>query len=527
MSFNLLIKPWIPVSEKKSGATREVGICDALLKAHEWGEIQCASPLATVAILRMLLAILHRTCQPATLEDWQAMWEAEPRRFPESHITDYLNRFADRFDLFDENRPFLQIGKMSMMQAGTMAQLATEAATGNNPTLFDHASDALPEALTPAEAACRLLAAQSYALGFGKAAEAAVDGATWPRPYLADAICLRGVTVFLSGESLFETLMLNLMHGKARTKDIPFWELEVPLSVLDVVTGGKRVSQPAQGFVERYAWPSRMVRLVRDPDGFVRRAYFTQGREADKGEGDPMKVFIHSEKLGTYALNLNAEKAAWRDLQSYLGATTEAGKPGVFRQAGELVDMEAIQRHAIYRMNVVGLATDPGKAGKFLLWRHDRMSIPAALLSDPALVEAVVTALGDAEFVAGELRRRMYSVVQRFLPPEGNPDPKDVDNLLSAIDPRKAYWARLEPHFSRFLTSLADGTNAAVAAWRSGVEQEAERALRASCDQLGESTRAIKATARVSYRFTADKVKVNALIDAAKARKKAKGGKKT
>jgi len=343
---------------------------------------------------------------------------------------------------------------------------------------------------------------------------------------------LRGATLFLSGDTLFQTLMLNLISGRLAEDAAPHWELDDPASVFDRVggTGGdgepgpKRTSQSARGFVERYAWLSRMTRLVVDEDDLVRRAYFTQGREADKGKGDPMKVFVNNDKLGSYALNLNADKAAWRDLHSYLGATG-TDVPRIFSHAAERAEDDAIPMDKLYRLNVVGLATDPGKAGKFLLWRHDRMSVPPALLAKEALIGEVATALEDAEFVARQLRQRMYNVAQRFLPPEGNPDPKDVDNLLSALDPRRAFWARLDAHFARFLSSLAANPEGAMETWRANVAREAQRALQASCNQLGESARALRATALVDFRFIANEAQVQQQIADAKAASKAKSKK--
>jgi CRISPR type I-E/ECOLI-associated protein CasA/Cse1 len=519
MSFDLLAQPWIPVSDRESGEVHEVGIREALVRAHEWGEVPCASPLVAVALVRLLLAVLHRACPPADFDAWAEMWEA--KRFPEARIDAYLNAFRDRFDLFDEDRPFLQIGRMEMAQAGPLAQLATEVATGNNPTLFDHTRDDAPPAVSPAEAARRLVAAQAFALGFGKAAEARVNGTPWPRPYLADGICLRGVTMFLSGDSLFQTLMLNLVSGPVRQEDAPCWEADDPTALLDQVVNGERVSQPARGPVERYAWMSRMIRLLREPDGTVRRAYFTQGREADKSSGDFMKVFLQSKKEGRFALGLNADKAAWRDLHTFLGALgAQAEVAPVVRHAAELIDVGYLPAHTLYSLNVVGLATDPGKAGKFLLWRQDRMSIAAALLADKHRVEEVQTALEDATFVAEDLRRRIREVAGHFLPPEGNPDPKDVDNLVAALDPRRPYWARLEAHFAHFLLGLAADAPAERAAalkeWRRAVAAEAQRALRAACDQLGHSTRAIRATSRVMFEFNADKADVTRRIKAAR-----------
>ena len=514
-SFNLVERPFIPVSG--SNVAREVGIREALLKAHTISEVQATSPLETAALVRLLLCVTHAACGPIRWQDTRTLLRAG--QFPPEAVDSYLDRWSGRFDLFG-TQPFLQVGDLTMSQAAPLTALATESATGNNATLFDHTTDADPPAFTPAEAARKLLAAQAFALGFGRAADATVGGQALPRPYLADAICLRGVTVWLSGKTLFETLVLNMvpktnsrLAPPEAPEERPLWEQADPLARLDRGKGKQRITVRSQGIMDRYAWQSRMVRLLPETDApdtdapgrtVVRRAYFTQGREADKTQGDPMKVFMESKTEGAYALGLNAGKASWRDLHSLLALNNQAGPSKIIAAVATLVENEVIPKKDTYGLNVVGLATDPGKPGKFLLWRHDRLPVPAALLEDETLVGWLARMLADAEFVAGELGRRTYTVAKNFVPPHGNPDPKDVARLSDALDARPAYWARLEGHFMRLLTELPGMGEAAIIPWRGAVESEAEHALRETCRQLGYTPQAIRAKAAVSFHFQAD-----------------------
>ncbi|MGI4787797.1 MAG: type I-E CRISPR-associated protein Cse1/CasA [Janthinobacterium lividum] len=522
-SFNLLSEPWIPVMAE--GAVREVGIREALLHSHEFGDIQLSSPLETAAVTRLLLCAAHAVCGPVTWRDSKTLLQAG--RFSVVTLAAYFDEWHDQFDLFGE-QPFLQVGSLTMGQATPLAALSTEAATGNNATLFDHNRDDDPPAFTPAEAARKLVTAQAFALGFGRAADAVVAGRPFPRPYLADAICLRGVTVWLSSKNLFETLVLNMVPRTSEKipppeppEKRPIWEQTDPLQRLDQVVGGKRVAVRAQSIMDRYVWQSRMARLLpeTDADGriVVRRSYFTQGREADKSEGDPMKVFVASKEEGIYALGLNAGKASWRDLYSLLAFSDKTPQNPIFSHIARLVSQNVISHTAQYGLNVVGLATDPGKAGKFLLWRHDRLSVPAALLEDQLLVGLLGTALSDAEFVAGELQKRIYLVARDFVPPHGNPDPKDVGNLADVLDARPAYWARIESHFVRLLSALPQETYTVLDVWRSRLAEEAERSLRESCRQLGNTPQAMRAKAAVSFRIQADE---NAVMEQRRERKK-------
>ena len=71
--FNLIDEPWIPCIDLH-GQRVEYGIRDTLLKAHELREICDDSPLVTVAIHRLLLAILYRAHEgPKGFGDWRRM----------------------------------------------------------------------------------------------------------------------------------------------------------------------------------------------------------------------------------------------------------------------------------------------------------------------------------------------------------------------------------------------------------------------------------------------------------------------
>jgi CRISPR system Cascade subunit CasA len=275
------------------------------------------------------------------------------------------------------------------------------------------------------------------------------------------------------------------------------------MATLDKVVDGKRVAKSANGIADRYVWLSRMILLVPDQSGTVRSAYFTQGREADKSMGDPMKVFTQSNTEGVYALGLNAGKAAWRDLSAYLTNDVNLRCP-ILAHANDQVYNDYLNRDATFGLNVVGLATDPGKAGKFLLWRHERVNLPAAVLVDEDAHSRLNLALSDAEYVAKELGERVRSVARKFLPPEGNPDPKDVDNLVKSIDPRPTYWARMEAHFQKFIADMPSHGLEALEAWRESAAREAQCAFREAVGRLGESQRALMAIAQVSDFFCAN-----------------------
>ena len=193
--------------------------------------------------------------------------------FNTGSVTQYLNRWHDRFHLVTDNHPFYQMARLEMKNTVSIARLATEFASGNNATLFDHCDDVTEVDWTFAQTARWLLASQSFALGFGKSGNARIEGKDEGLPYAADAIALRGMNIWLQGENLFNTLMLNLVPSSDTSS--PPWESATPHKYRDRLNGNDRTAITSYGIVDRLTWQSRLVRLL--PNGKTcSKMYFTQ-----------------------------------------------------------------------------------------------------------------------------------------------------------------------------------------------------------------------------------------------------------
>jgi hypothetical protein len=165
------------------------------------------------------------------------------------------------------------------------------------------------------------------------------------------------------------------------------------------------------------------------------------------------------------------------------------------------------------------------------------------LLADSNLIDRLGGLLESAERVALELNNRARRIAKLYLAPDAEssgshqPDPEEVDRVRDAIDPRPAYWARMENHFSELLENLStdwdnarndwkpDDQQAATNAWREHVKHEAREALRESTRSLGTTARAIQAIARVGTDFS-DHDLVAQSQESTKARRKSNGGNK-
>jgi CRISPR system Cascade subunit CasA len=448
----------------------------------------------------------------------------------------YLNRWRGRFYLFADRYPFYQMAQLETREPVSVIRLATECASGNNTTLFDHCGDEKEAAWQPAQAARYLIACQAFALGFGKSGNARINGIDETLPYSADAIALRGMNIWLQGKSLFETLIINLVPNKDHSS--PPWELDDPHMYRDRLDGKVRKAVSSRGVVDRLTWQSRLIRLLPE-GGTFSRMYFTQGRSADKSPGDPMKVYRISREEGIAAVPLSSGKAAWRDAHSILtipAANSNERRPECFNLVARARSTGAIQPQEQFVAHAVGLASAPNKAGKFLLWRHERMPISAAMLADNNLIERLGDLLKNAEQAAHNLNNRIQRIARLYLAPDAEepngrgPDEKDVADLIEMIDPRPVYWARLEKHFFALLGNLpsdwdtssdswkSDSQQLATNTWREQVKEEARRALEESLRCLGTTARAVQAVARVRTDFNDDDLKPISKLGDAKRR---------
>jgi CRISPR system Cascade subunit CasA len=538
--FNLIDEHWIPCIDL-SGQRVDYGIRETLSNAHALCEICDDSPLVTVAIHRLLLAVLYRAYSgPSDFNGWKVIFSGNS--FDAKTISAYADRWRERFNLFCPNKPFYQVGDLETKARISVNRLSTERASGNNATLFDHCADDVLGEWTPAAAARQLVACQSFALGFGKSGNATINGIEEILPYSADAIALRGMNIWLQGESLFKTLAINLVPGEDNSQ--PPWELGDPHQHRDRLQGKDRKVISALGIVDRFTWQSRLVRLEPNPSKTVSRMNFTQGRSADKGIGDAMKVYRTSKEEGISPLSLNSGKAAWRDAHAILtipAAGSKERRPESFNLLAKARSFDVVDASEPFVAQIVGLASAPKKAGKFLLWRHERMPIPVALLSDVNLIERLGGLIQNAEQAAIELNSRTRRIAKLYLSPSSEspdgrqPDKDEVTKVVESIDPRPAYWARLERHFFNLLEDLPndwDEANSdwrpndqqlATSTWRKQVKKEAQHALEESIRSLGTTARAIQAVARVRTDFSDDDLKPP-VQKAAKA--KGKGGKK-
>lgn len=464
LRFDLISEPWLPIT-LTDGTTTELGLGDFFARAHEARGLNEPSPLTYTAVMRYLLAILHRAIDgPDDPEDWAQHWRAGA--FDKDKMDAYLQRWRHRFDLFDPEVPFAQSGpEITLTDVSPITRLFMERATGNNPTLFDHAWDDNPPTLSAAEVARALLTAQAYGFsgGGGK---------------FYNSTMIAGYSIMLEGHSLFQTLMLNLQEysddqpsGLTKRRDSPWWELD-PRDDPPVQHGGN----VPLGLTDLLTWRSRHLRLIPEPDGSIRRCSYSQRYQLrESGIRDPFKRYEPAQsgdnKGKLFAKNFVAGRALWRDsyalmeqqLRDDTTGTVYAPRPGIIEWLSQAMKRLAETEQIIPTIVATGLVNNQAKID---LWRMERLPLQIKLLDDRGRRLRV----RDAVARAHDVRMALMSAGSEFVRQgigvgDRQPHKDEVARVRASLRLDERYWSRLDAPFQGFLIDLATDPDSAANEW--------------------------------------------------------------
>lgn len=518
--FNLTEEPWIPCL-MPGGTLKEFSLLDTLAKAHEIREISDDSPLVVVSLHRLLLAILHRNFGPKTFEEWKRLWrkgfcDAEKlKAYFES------DNCKNRFNLFDEERPFYQYPQV--LKAGgdeadisPLEILMQEKSAGNNATLFDHSFEDKPSSYSAATAARYLIARQSFSIGFGKS-----------HPfYFSDSTIIRGFTYLAFGKNLFETLALNLVVYERGDKpmpaendegvclDAPFWEQEQLLQATERNDKGTI----SKGYLDYLTWQSRRIKLFPDEDyKTVSRCQIQQNYKL-KAQNifDPFKTYQSNDKEGWKPKGLVPNKSLWRDSHTIFRKTDETTyQATLFKHLANVwksVDDGEIEGKKNYGLSVFGLATEINKAASILVWAHERLPLPLIYLDNESLLADLQSALNFVEEVAKILNQSINSLAFHLIPKpktenkgsEEKGSKKDWDKaqiLARNFQAMPIFWSTLELYFQELLSELPENKEAAMKKWFKAIDETAHKAFHRTADSLNSTAHEQKAIVKAQSQF--------------------------
>lgn len=479
MSFSLLREPWIPLI-RADGSRVNGSLADALLEPGQWAGIDSANPVECLALHRLLLAICHRAIGPGDSMQRGALLDA----WPKEAIVSYLERWADRFHLFDPVRPFLQTPSLS--EAGLSLRpwmvLVPDRSVGAMPVFWDHSLDGNPEPISPAAAALALVAHQQFTPG-GLVRALRTSGSRGTACGL--------LLVIPTGQSLQQTLALSLVpqSTSAYQQDLPAWEQPAPLL--------EALRNPSEyvpvGPAQRYTHLSRAV-LFQPGEAITHLLYGEGLVVVEAPTPDPMVAAIPG-KNGPMPMVLRESRAMWRDFQA-LTCAEGSSPPETIRHAVEVC--QARGQYDPINLLAGGLLTDKAK---ILLWRLERREVSPVLLAQGNAIAVAQAAVERAERSGQELNKALWVLCSNWLTRSGvapDPDKKAVAALRESIQAMPRFWAALEPAFWSLVHQLGEGIDhdEVLLSWTGILKSTARSTWEQGCDALGRDGRGLAAAAR-------------------------------
>jgi len=455
-SFNLIDEPWIPCV-MSSGDVWKLGLGELFLKAGQIRGFDFMNPLEEASLYRFLLALAHRVVDgPRNTGQWKALYEA--KGFDSGQVKSYLDQWHGRFDLFSSQYPFFQtpgleiLDKENHSAPAPVTLIQTGRASGNTKTLFDHTSDKEILPLTPGQSARTLLSAQCYLLGGLNKKKTNRFG--YQQSFLHGSM-VTGLFCLLEGETLFHTLVLNLLIYNdsdpmpSREDDCPVWERG------DV--GGTKSKTP-RGYLDYLTCKSRHLRLVPekvDGETRVRWIHIAQG-EAFQTAGNPFAILRKNKQGESFPVQLDPSRMLWRDSLGLFSFGVDGDqRPRAFRRAGNIRLQRIISLPDRHRCMVFALANDKANP---LAWRRESLTIPTDLLAKKKLVDRLRLGMNIMEkggliiddagkdFVRGCLPHKTKEVEVRF--------------RAESCGHMAYYWEHMETAFHHLVLAVSQGDGA-------------------------------------------------------------------
>lgn len=508
--FNLIEKPWIPCLMLETNETEDLSLFGVLTQSHKIKEITDNSPLVVVSLHRFLLAILHRNFGPKTFEIWKELWRKG--HWDAEKLRSYFDKYEDRFNLFDDEKPFYQYpeikkAKGEEAEIKPLEYLMQEKASENNATLFDHSFSANSLAFSPKIAIRYLLVRHLFSFS---------GGVSFPFRF-ANSTLVSGFSVLAIGNNLFETLALNLVrypHENTFTyetdedeePDMPFWERKT----LDQATPRDNNGTIPRGYLDYLTWQSRRIKLLPTEDfQGVKSCQLQQNYKLsdDFMSLDPFKVYVKStnknNKRGYKPIDFQENKSLWRDSHTlFKQANSIKDRSSLFSHLatiGKFVADDEIEGKKKYSFSIFGLINDQASVSQ---WFHERLPLPLVLLTDENLLNKLETAINFAEGIGECLRKSVNKLAYELLPniagkDRGEKSREIAKNFLAL----SVFWSSLEVDFKNFIVNLPQKDDEAVRDWFQFVEETARQSLDETVKSLSGSAIEQEAIVKAKNKF--------------------------
>ena len=386
--YNLLDEKWIQVASKDT--VEKVSIKELFADAAKYKELAGDMKTQDFAVMRVMLAILHTVfsrfdsngdpygffevdnekflqtgeLKESDLEDyeealyqtWIDIWNA--KEFPKI-VDEYLEKWRDRFFLYDDKYPFFQVIKEVIEKDATgggefygknINRLVSE--SNNKQAYFSPKDESYKEYIVDDELARWLITLQGY---IGTSDKKKVGSAkTYSKGWLYD---LGGV--YLQGNNLFETLMLNFVIAHNENNNLlktqkPCWEAETIEKNIELYfhNGIDNIASLYTAWCrEIFIDPNRTKE-----DKFA--CFIAKLPEIEHSDAflEPMTVWKYND-TGEYKDKYrprkhDANKSMWRNFGLLTGVGEGTRKPGVIEWLNKLCDISESEELVFKKENI-------------------------------------------------------------------------------------------------------------------------------------------------------------------------------
>ncbi len=467
-SFNLIDEPWLPVVTSEF-QIQQVSLVELFRTWETLRDIQAENSPTTLALYRLLLAILHRAYQgPRNPDHWEEIFEDNAQG-----AIAYLESQRDRFDLLHPDHPFMQDPILPADKAVPIYSLHAMSAADKS-YVFSHIHDWSGYSISLPQAACLLVRLQGVDI---TSLRAFYVGQSSGKRSAVNTPTINVANVLVRGSTLKQNLLFNLMRYDPAAEipsvvideDCPAWE-----------TGYCGTPQTAvpNGYISYLTFPWRRLRLFPE-NGRVSQLAITMGNSLpDKVSPQQWECGVAYREDKPVRLSLN--KQLWRDADSFLLTAEKQHRPRIVDWLADLKSEDLVDDVVTFQIS--GLSADKAKP---LGWSWEQFSAPIQYVTDQKLAQALKSAIAIAEEhqqIFRAFRGSPYFALAEVL------KCSEASSLASSLDGESRYWAELDRKFPELLHALpqdsqteADGTtiygNTQLPAWTQTVQTSARQAF--------------------------------------------------
>lgn len=390
--FNLIDEKWIRVMDSKCNMSK-LSLKEVILDSHKYKALSGELPTQDIAVMRLILAVLHTVYsrvdetgndapldedyEDAALDRWKALWDKG--HFSEKAIGDYFDKWHERFWLFHGERPFFQIKESDMKIVGQKPLLLSKlngeiSKSGNKSNIFSLYSGEEMDRMSYSQAARWLVFLNSFD-----------DTAFKPQGENKNSATVGWLgqigTLYIRGETLFETLMLNLAlinNDHIENDQTPIWEKES-------IHTSERIMIPfPSNLAELYTVQSRRIHLYRN-GGEITHYHILAGDLFSKENSfeEPMTAWYKDNKSKNVVFKPKGHEyptQMWREFSAlYNKKGSECA--GIIIWYKKYLS-KILGRKKILKTAIVSIKYDTSSAHKVLNYFSDSLIMHSELLSD-------------------------------------------------------------------------------------------------------------------------------------------------